>query len=87
MVRPPLWTAATNGPIVHPRVIYEYGDQWWNKWQGKIGENHVQVPLCPPEIPYGITRASDASDLTNVHYKPQTVSFQSVLKIHPLYQK
>jgi hypothetical protein len=30
----------------------------WN-WQGKtkaLGEKHVPVPLCPPQIPHGLTR-------------------------------
>jgi hypothetical protein len=25
-----LRTAATNEPIVHPEVIYEHGEPWWN---------------------------------------------------------
>jgi hypothetical protein len=29
-VRLRLWTAATDGPIVHPQMIYEYGEPWWN---------------------------------------------------------
>jgi hypothetical protein len=29
-VRQYLWTAATNGPIVHPQVIYEYGESLCN---------------------------------------------------------
>jgi hypothetical protein len=49
-----------NGPIVHPQVIYEYGAlvEWY--WQGKpeeLGEKPVPVPLSPPQIPHGLTRA------------------------------
>jgi hypothetical protein len=29
-VRLCLWTEATNGPIVHPQVIYEHGGPWCN---------------------------------------------------------
>jgi hypothetical protein len=34
-VRPCLRTAATNGPIVHPRVICEHGEPWW--WWRRLG--------------------------------------------------
>jgi hypothetical protein len=44
-----LWTATTNGPIVHsPDNIYEHGDPWWNYtdrrkvkiWQKNLSQCH-----------------------------------------------
>jgi len=29
-VRPCLWTPSTNGPVVHPKMMYEYGEPRWN---------------------------------------------------------
>jgi hypothetical protein len=42
-------------------MMYEYGTlvEWWH-WQGKIeklGEKPVPLPLFPPQIPHGMTRA------------------------------
>jgi hypothetical protein len=34
-VRVCLWTVATKRPVVHPHVINEYGQQWWNDIDGK----------------------------------------------------
>jgi hypothetical protein len=56
-----LWTATTNGHIVHaPDDI----SVWWTtvEWyrQGKIEEireKPIPVPLCPPQITHGLTRA------------------------------
>jgi hypothetical protein len=58
-----LWTATTNGPIVHrPGNVWEWRAtvEWY--WQGKaeeLGEKPVPVPLCPPQISQR-TRASAA---------------------------
>jgi hypothetical protein len=55
-----LWTAATKGPIVHPQLIYEYEEPRWNYIDRKteeLGQTPVPVPLCPPQIPHGLTRA------------------------------
>jgi hypothetical protein len=59
VVRLCLWTAATNGPVVFPQMIYEYGAlvEWC--WQGKTEEPRekpVSAPLRPPQIPRGLTR-------------------------------
>jgi hypothetical protein len=43
-----------------PQVIYENGGMMEWYWQGKteeLGETPVPVPLCPPQIPLGLTRA------------------------------
>jgi hypothetical protein len=54
-----LWTAATNGPVVHP-CDYEYGEpQWYDIDKGKLKnskKNLVPVPLSPPQISYWLTR-------------------------------
>jgi hypothetical protein len=47
--------------LFFPQMIYEYAAlvEWWY-WQGKIeelGEKPVPVPLCPSQIPHGLTRA------------------------------
>jgi hypothetical protein len=60
-VRLCLWTAANNSPLVHsPGDIWTWGAmvEWY--WQGKteeLEEKAIPVPLCPPQIPYGLTRA------------------------------
>jgi hypothetical protein len=58
-VRLRLETAAANGPIVHPQMIYDSGDPRWNDIDtGKlknVGKKPVPVSLCPPEIPHGLT--------------------------------
>jgi hypothetical protein len=59
-VRRSFRTVATKGPVVNP-----IGDIWaWRAlmeyWQGKteeIRENAVPLPLLPPQIPHGVTRA------------------------------
>jgi hypothetical protein len=41
------------------RNLYEYGDIWWNdtdRGPEELGENPVPEPLCPPQIPHGLTR-------------------------------
>jgi hypothetical protein len=45
--------------VFFPWMIHEYGAlmEWY--WQGKteeLGEKPVPVPLCPPQIPHGLTR-------------------------------
>jgi hypothetical protein len=56
-----LWTAATNGPTVHPPgdiLVWTATAEWY--WQGKIeelGENPGTVPLCSPQISHGRNRA------------------------------
>jgi hypothetical protein len=55
-----LITAATNGPIVIHDMIYDYGEQRWNERRGeteRTREKPVSVPLCPPQMPHGLTRA------------------------------
>jgi hypothetical protein len=55
-----LWTAATNGPIAHPRDdiwVFRVTVEWY--WQGKIEElweNLVPVPLCPLQISHEVIR-------------------------------
>jgi hypothetical protein len=57
-----LWTATTDWPTVCPRddvCVWRPTMEWY--WKGKpekLGENPVPVPLCPPQIPHGLTRAS-----------------------------
>jgi hypothetical protein len=53
-LRPP------KGVLFFPQMIYEYGAlvEWY--WQGKPekrGEKPVPVPLCPPQISRGLSRA------------------------------
>jgi hypothetical protein len=55
-----LWTAVTNWPIVYPPDIWVWRAmvEWY--WQGKaeeLGEKPVLVPLCPLQIPRGLTWA------------------------------
>jgi hypothetical protein len=38
-VRLRLWTSTTNGTIVHPQVIYEYGEPWWDDIDGGKPKN------------------------------------------------
>jgi hypothetical protein len=53
---------------VFPRW-YEFGERWWNGiLTGKteeLGEKPVPVPLCPPQIPHGFTRARARASATN----------------------
>jgi hypothetical protein len=44
-VRLLLWTAATNGRIIHPQVMYEHGGQWWNDYVGR-----GKFLIRPPEL-------------------------------------
>jgi hypothetical protein len=39
---------------------YEFGERRWNDIDGKteeLGEKPIPVPLCPPQIPHGLTQA------------------------------
>jgi hypothetical protein len=52
----------TRRHIVHPLDdIYEYGEWWWNDIdRGKLKnswDKPVPMPLCPPQIPHGLTQA------------------------------
>jgi hypothetical protein len=52
---------ATYGHIVHPPDDMCM-EAWWNntdkkKIKKEFGENPVAVPLCPPQIPHGLTKA------------------------------
>jgi hypothetical protein len=55
-----LWTAGTNGPIVHPPgKVWVWRDTVEWDLQGKIeelGGKTVPVPLCPSQIPHGLTQ-------------------------------
>jgi hypothetical protein len=44
-VRLCLWTVATNGPIVHPQVIYEYGEPWCNEIY------RIKLLIGPSQLP------------------------------------
>jgi hypothetical protein len=53
---------AISGLTVHPpddtwawRATAEW--YWWGKTK-EVREKPVPVPLCPPQIPHGLTRAS-----------------------------
>jgi hypothetical protein len=60
-VRLRLWTAVTNGHIVHPaddtRVSRATVELYWQGKTEEIGEKPVPVPLHPPQITHGLTRA------------------------------
>jgi hypothetical protein len=60
-VRLCLWTAASNGRILHrPDDIWVCRATVVRYWRGeteKLGEKRVPLPLCPPQIPRGLTRA------------------------------
>jgi hypothetical protein len=46
------------GLLFMPQVIYQHGEPWWNDIEGKteeLREKPVLVPLCPPQIPCGLT--------------------------------
>jgi hypothetical protein len=44
-VRLRLWTAATNGPTVHPPGDdYKHGEPWWNN------ANRGKLMIYPPEL-------------------------------------
>jgi hypothetical protein len=71
-VRPCLWTVASNGPVVH-----SLDDMSMERDSGmvltgeteELGEEPVPVPLCPPQIPHGLTRArTRASAVTKWGY-------------------
>jgi hypothetical protein len=53
-------TAATNRPVVYPPWdiwVWRATVEWY--WQGKtkeLEERPVPMPLCPPQIPHGLTR-------------------------------
>jgi hypothetical protein len=55
-----LWTATTNGPIVHPPdeclSMESHGGMVLTGETEELGEP-VPVPLCPPQIPHGLKRA------------------------------
>jgi hypothetical protein len=56
------WTAATNGPIIHPpgdKWVWRATVEWYSYVKAKeLKGKPVQVPLCPVQSPYGLTRAS-----------------------------
>jgi hypothetical protein len=67
-VRLCLWTAAINGPILHPPDdiwVWRATVGWY--WQGKteeLGEKPVPEPLCSPQIPYWLTQARTSASVT-----------------------
>jgi hypothetical protein len=55
-------TAAGNGPIVHPPDDIWIWSSGWMILRGKteeLWEKPVPVPLCPPQIPHGLTLAQN----------------------------
>jgi hypothetical protein len=60
-VRMSVLTAAISRPIVQSlQVVYEHDDPRWNyidRVTEVLGDKPVPVPLCPPQIPHGVTRA------------------------------
>jgi hypothetical protein len=51
------WTATTNWPIVNHQ-IYKYKEPRWNdtdRGNRKIRIKPAPMPLCPPQIPHGLT--------------------------------
>jgi hypothetical protein len=60
-VRQCLQTVAANEPILHPQVIYEHEDPWWNdtgrEKPKNCEKNPVPVTLCLPQIQHGLTGA------------------------------
>jgi hypothetical protein len=56
-----LWTAASNGHIVHPpddMWVHSIMVEWY--WQGnpeELGEKPVPVPVCSPQVPHGLVSA------------------------------
>jgi hypothetical protein len=48
------------GVLSFPQMIHEYCEPWWNDIVRKNQRTHeksVPVPLCPPQILHGLTRA------------------------------
>jgi hypothetical protein len=46
------------GLLFMPQMIHEYGEPWWSDIDGgteELGEKLVPMPLCPPQIQYGLT--------------------------------
>jgi hypothetical protein len=58
-VRLCLWTAATIWPVVHPPDhiwVWRATVEWFAQGKTKeLGEKPVLVPLCPRQIPHGLT--------------------------------
>jgi hypothetical protein len=62
-----LWVETTSLNCCHYRTCrssprwYEFGERRWNDIltgeTEELGEKPVPVPLCPPQIPHGLTRA------------------------------
>jgi hypothetical protein len=58
VVRACLWTAASNGLLLIPQVIYESGEPRWNdidKGKQKNSERNLSQCHCLPHIPHGLT--------------------------------
>jgi hypothetical protein len=50
-------------PLFIPEKINDCGEPWWNDVdREELGEKPVEVSLCPPQIPHGLTRASAVRD-------------------------
>jgi hypothetical protein len=68
------WTATTNGPIVNHQ-LYKYEEPQWNntdRGNRKIRIKPAPMPLCPPQIPHGLTARPATNHLSHSTAFPWT---------------